>query len=84
MLLNTGANRVGGFWGVFRIDEADSSGHIPLVLAAIMRLRQPGRRMGDFEHEAASVCAHSTLCTLGPGPQHGGSNLVAICLLAPV
>jgi len=71
MLLNTGANRVSGFWGVVRIDEADSSGHIPLVLAAIMRLRQPGRRMGDFEHEAASVCAHSTMYTQSRAPAWG-------------
>lgn len=71
MLLNTSANRVGGFWGVVRIDEADSSGHIPLVLAVIMRLRQPGRRMGDFEHEAASVCAHSTMYTQSRTPAWG-------------
>lgn len=71
MLLNTGANRVGGFWGVVRIDEADSSGHIPLVLAAIMRLRQPGRRMGDFEHEAASVCAHSAMRVRARTPAWG-------------
>ena len=71
MLLNTGANRVGGFWGVVRIDEADSSGHIPLVLAVIMRLQQPGRRMGDFEHEAASVCAHSTMYTQSRAPAWG-------------
>lgn len=71
MLLNTGANRVSGFWGVVRIDEADSSGHIPLVLAAIMRLQQPGRRMGDFEHEAASVCAHSTMYTRARTPAWG-------------
>ena len=71
MLLNTGANRVSGFWGVVRIDEADSSGHIPLVLAVIMRLQQPGRRMGDFEHEAASVCAHSTMYTQSRAPAWG-------------
>ena len=61
MLLNTGANRVGGFWGVVRIDEADSSGHIPLVLAVIMRLRQPGRRMGNFEHETVPVYVYSAM-----------------------
>lgn len=71
MLLNTGANRVGGFWGVVRIDEADSSRHIPLVLAAIMRLRQPGRRMGDFEHEAASVCVHSAMRARARTPAWG-------------
>lgn len=83
MLLNTGANRVGGFWGVVRIDEADSSGHIPLVLAAIMRLRQPGRRMG-VSNMKLHPYAPIPLCSLGPEPQHGGSNLVAICLLVPV
>ena len=61
MLLYTGANQVGGFRGVVGMNEAGSSGHIPLVLAAIMRLRQPDHRMGNFEHEAASVYAHSAI-----------------------
>lgn len=71
MLLNTGANRVGGFWGVIGMNGAGSFGHIPLVLAAIMRLRQPGRRMGDFEHEAASVCAHSAMHARARTPAWG-------------
>jgi len=71
MLLNTGANRVGGFWGVIGMNGAGSFGHIPLVLAAIMRLRQPGRRMGDFEHEAASVCAHSAMRARARTPAWG-------------
>ena len=71
MLLNTSANRVGGFWGVVGMNGAGSFGHIPLVLAAIMRLRQPSRRMGDFEHEDASVCAHSAMRAQARTPAWG-------------
>ena len=61
MSLNTGANRVGGFRGVVGMNEAGSSGHIPLVLAAIMRLRQPDHRMGNFEHETVPVYVYSAM-----------------------
>ena len=71
MLLNTSANRVGGFWGVVGMNGAGSIWHIPLVLAAIMRLRQPSRRMGDFEHEDASVCAHSAMHAQAKTPAWG-------------
>ena len=53
------------------MNGAGSIWHIPLVLAAIMRLQQPSRRMGDFEHEDASVCAHSAMHAQAKTPAWG-------------